>query len=582
MADFSGGPGVSVGDLLRLPAFASVQVVAGEQGLDRVVSRANIMEVPDIVPWVKPHELLLTTGYPLREVPQGLAYLVDALDHAGVAALGVKLRRYLDHLPADMLAAADRCGLPVLLLPDDVAFDELLNPVLADVLNRQSTILERSELVHRALVSVVLDGGELAELVAELNALMGDLTFVTTTDGRVLAQAGDEAAQVALRGTEVFEPLGRFRTERFPAGTHQVRPGPVSGGDAHAYSVAVTPVLAGTADHGRLVVVRRHQPPSACDLHVLERAATVAALVITKSLAVQAVEAKYRGDFVRDVLEGRAGSAESVVGHFTTLGWDVARPLVVVVGAHDPASPAVHRSSRQTTAAQLSAGSLTADRRTTDRGSADRARATQDRFANAWANVVRRHDKTAPVVGFAQEVVALIAVPTGRSAREIVDGLVGAVSGDGGGGRIPFSTGVSRLVMDPSGIVGAYQQARRAVQVGRQLHGPSALAHFDDLGAFRLLSLIDDTAELRNFVVEVLGELADDENTQAADMRGTLRVLLDTNLNVAETSRRLHFHYNTLRYRISKLERIVGPFTDDPDLRLDLSLALRVISMRGL
>jgi purine catabolism regulator len=128
----------------------------------------------------------------------------------------------------------------------------------------------------------------------------------------------------------------------------------------------------------------------------------------------------------------------------------------------------------------------------------------------------------------------------------------------------------------------AYDEALSAVSVGRQIHGDSAVTHFDGLGIFRLLALIPDSADLRRFVEESLGELATDDVPENADLRRTLSILIDTNMNVAETARQLFFHYNTLRYRIAKLERLLGPFTSDPQLRLKLALALKVHQMRGI
>jgi purine catabolism regulator len=118
--------------------------------------------------------------------------------------------------------------------------------------------------------------------------------------------------------------------------------------------------------------------------------------------------------------------------------------------------------------------------------------------------------------------------------------------------------------------------------MGRRLNGPGSVAHFDALGVYRLLSLVPDPDELRDFARQTLKGLAADGDPDAEDLRMTLEVLLDTNLNVAEAARRLHFHYNTLRYRIGKIERLVGPFMERPDLRLDLSVALRILHMRGL
>jgi purine catabolism regulator len=179
-------------------------------------------------------------------------------------------------------------------------------------------------------------------------------------------------------------------------------------------------------------------------------------------------------------------------------------------------------------------------------------------------------------------VVALVRADDDTAATvKAVQSLVGTVRGDGGGGRRTFSTGVSRLVARVDELPRAYAEARRALTVGRQMHGENAFAHFDGLGVFRLLSLIPDSADLDAFVDETLGELAEDSRPENAEVRRTLTLLLDNNMNVAETAREMFFHYNTLRYRIAKLEQMLGPFTTDPQVRLDIALALRVLQLRG-
>ena len=109
-----------------------------------------------------------------------------------------------------------------------------------------------------------------------------------------------------------------------------------------AVTRAVVQIVAGTSDHGLLGRFTPERPLTAADVHLLERAATVAALAITKEQAVAAVEGKYRAEFLRDALAGRAGDPADAVAHAASLGWDIARPMVVVVAETDENDDADH------------------------------------------------------------------------------------------------------------------------------------------------------------------------------------------------------------------------------------------------
>src|SRR5689334_13143710 len=96
--------GVSLHEVLQLPALGGVRVIAGHAGLGRRVRYVNVMEVPDILDWVKPDELLLTTAYPLRDDRSRLSELVPRLADRGLAGLAIKPARYIEAVPPIMLA----------------------------------------------------------------------------------------------------------------------------------------------------------------------------------------------------------------------------------------------------------------------------------------------------------------------------------------------------------------------------------------------------------------------------------------------------------------------------------------------
>jgi PucR family transcriptional regulator, purine catabolism regulatory protein len=538
--------GPSIGELLRLPTLSSAAVVAGRSGLDRIVQRLNVMTVPDILPWVKENEFLLATGYPLPRPTAQLAQLVSALDARGLAALGVKLGNYIETLPRAMLQRADQLNFPIIDIPRHVGFDDILSQALTDIINRQSVVLERAEEIHRVFIRIVLDGGGLPEITEKLSQLIEGAVLVLADDGRVLASARLAEAAGLLANAGILGEDGRIVVGEAPdPGTRVLASGGVR--------LALAPVLAGSMRHGRILAVEGERPLQPDALIALEHAATVIALDAAKKLAVAAVERKFQSDFLHELLGGRVQQVEEVLSRSRSLGWHLDRPLVVVVAELERA-PGAELSDLE-------------DQR------------LHARLTDAWTSAVHDCDPGAAVAGFATEFVAIVGVPDHRDLAEAA-APARSISAGLARHRQILSLGVSRPVTTPIGLATAYHQATKAMQIGRRIHGPGTITHFDSLGVFRLLSLIDDDDELRSFAIDSLGPLLRLDAAERDDLLRTLEALVECNLNVARAARRLYFHYNTLRYRITKLERLLGPFTTDPNRCLQIGLALQILRIR--
>src|SRR4051794_19857349 len=579
--------GLTVAEALQLPGLAGAAVVAGGEGLERGV-RHMVVDDPS-APWaVAGPAALVVLGARLPPADRAnCGALVERLVSMGTAGLAFRRAEGPAAVPGEVLAEADRRGFPVVALPAAVRMDEVLSEVLGAVVAKQSELLAISGRMHNQFIDVALSGGGLAEVTEQLATFLeGAAVLGLGPDREIVTSAGpaedvaeisdwlwllDAAADDALAELAPARRVSGVRADQSvvtPADVladadlspadgillvpgHHELPGGVG-------EYAVAPIMAGEQRHGWLVAVHRHGAMMVGAGGVLERAAMVSALSVIRQQAVHSVELRFQGDLVRRLVGGSLRHTERALAQTRSFGWRLDGPVVVLVSATETnADPAADPT---------------------------RALDVLDRLADGWRSALDSEVAGAAVAGLATEIVTVL--PLDGSSPEDITSLVSAVTSRVNArlrrvGRV-LGTGIGRPAPDLSALGDAYQQAQRALGVGQEIHGTAAVTHFDQLGVFRLLSLIPDSTELRSYVDEVLGPLADSTDADSADLRETLRVLLETNLNVAESARRLHFHYNTMRYRIGKLERLLGPFTSDPTLRLNLLLALHAARMRGL
>ena len=59
----------------------------------------------------------------------------------------------------------------------------------------------------------------------------------------------------------------------------------------------------------------------------------------------------------------------------------------------------------------------------------------------------------------------------------------------------------------------------------------------------------------------------------------TLRVYLDTNMNVAKSAERLYIHRSTFLERVRKIERFLGVSLKEPEERLLVNMLLRILEI---
>ncbi len=126
-----------------------------------------------------------------------------------------------------------------------------------------------------------------------------------------------------------------------------------------------------------------------------------------------------------------------------------------------------------------------------------------------------------------------------------------------------------------AGLRGAVEEASHARRLGEARPGRTCVVAGEEIALHQLL-LAGVPEELRSSVRRrLLGAVLDYDAEHGTDLVGTLRTFLDGSGSWTTAAAELHVHVNTLRYRIGRVEELLGVDLGDFATRVDLYLALQ-------
>ncbi len=539
---------ITVREALDIGPLREAALMAGSAGLDRMIQAVTVMDTPEIELWVHGGELLLTNAYVLKDEQ---ARLVDMLEHVnakGVAAVGLKVRDFLEDVIPQMVEVCERVGLPLISVPAKYPWVDIITPLFGAIIDRQVRVLRHALDVHERMTEIILQGGGLSRVAEQLAGFVESPVSILDAGWRhVLTVQGDppspevlEAARQAVAGGAEGGGTG--------SGVSRAIVFDLPESDRRG---AVVTIAANKEIYGYVVASDITRRLGAFDLVAMEQGALAASLEVLRERTEKAIERRLRDTFLFDLLSGNLDDPDLAVARAKARGWDITGPHVVALASLDNPGAA------------------------TD---------SLDRVRTLRRSILSGLPSSSGIVWLELTDGVVLCIPTGEAAPDnaTLKALGGKIKASCGTRAVsPVTVGLGRVYDGPMSLSLSYREASQAVALARQLWGGDRVVLYNELGFYRVLARYPlDSPEMESFCEETVGPIVSYDRKHGSELTRTLEVYLDCLGSWSQAAEVLNVHPNTLGYRMTRISDLLGVDLRSPEQRLNIELALKILRLR--
>ncbi|MFD1040476.1 PucR family transcriptional regulator [Virgibacillus byunsanensis] len=527
---------VKIKDILKMSEMKGTTILAGQNGLDRIVESTTVLDAPDAIKWLKGKELAFTSTYPLLNSEERLDVMIQELAIRNVSGLGVKLNRYMKKLPDEMISAANEYNFPIICLPNEKAWIDLITPIMSKILKLRTNRLIRSEEVNKCFTNALLANTSVEDMLKLLyKYIENPFSIFILSDNELLNYPSMEDNQNIKEIFHHFDYYFENKTKVINSKHNIFR----------LYFDHITYIifpLENNLKQGKYIIIEEF-------LRKLNLEDIDCLLHAKNAFLIKDLNQKSEREFKKKDMDGLIS-------------------LLVF-----------HKENNDILQIQRKAWELGIELQ--DKYSLIVSTTSDNKSSKRIYEIVDHFDKIKPkehiMIGLDKQNQLIILLPIqieeeNDDYKKEINNLLHEISSQHD--NISLISGISQI-HDIQSLSLAYNQSIKSLEYAIDFMVTKSHNQFyDDLGIYRLFSNPIMQDEVQKFVYELLTPLIEYDNEHRSDLIHTLQIFLHNRGNYRKTAKEMFVHHNTIRYRLNTINELIKSDIHEYHTQLQFSIAL--------
>lgn len=531
-------------DLLALPRFSDLVVLSTHKELNQKIESAEITETPDVANFIPEHAIILTTALSYQNNQLGLIDFMDSLKEHRVAAVFIKLGRFIEDIDPKVLDYASKIDLPIIKVPSTQPLGALLHQILSYLWDDKTQQLTYAFDIQKRFSDLLIHDVNNARFIGEFGKIINVPIILLSPWRHIIAHSrhfseGRKPASYYVNqlNRADFQKIDREQSSFIVEDMNQ-KPIQIMG-----YPIRVNHYFPFT-----LLILTPEKIPYPISEFAIDQAVLVLTLMLYKNQEVQKSLEHLKTDFYAQLINAKIDSQER--------NWlDLGKNYGLTKSNHYQLLFA-HCVKKEEQQYHM------------------RYQKEEAQLATSWLEeeipLVLRDASIFRLRNTNQIFILL------QSAQENVEEILTNLSDklyETLPIRLHYAFGGAHEKIEEIGD--SYIEAQSALEASQLLLHPPIIQHYQPRGLSGLFEKINEK-DIHYYCEKTLKELAYPTDPAILELRKTLKSFLANNCEITKTATELYLHRNTIKYRIKQCEDLLGISVQAPENSLNLRVALEL------